>query len=122
MILQMTNCCAYYARESIDPKDITPGYNSRLLLPITIIVCKAVKIQLQNNSSYTLVEKRLLRPAFTLAFYAFLRASEFTASSLLWSNVQSSTTTIAILQLGNNRETMVIVPFWSHDHGTVKIF
>ena len=72
------------------------GDTSRLRLPITINVLKDLKTQLRNNSSYTLVEKRLLWSAFTLAFYAFLRASEFTASGLLWSDVQSSPTTVTI--------------------------
>ena len=72
------------------------GDTSRLRLPITINVLKDLKTQLGNNSSDTLVEKRLLWSAFTPAFYAFLRASEFTASSLLWSDVQSSPTTITI--------------------------
>ena len=34
--------------------------------------------------------------AFTLAFYGFLRASEFTSSSLQWSGVQFSATIVAI--------------------------
>ena len=34
--------------------------------------------------------------AFTLAFYSFLRASKFTSSSLQWSDVQFSATTVAI--------------------------
>ena len=35
-------------------------------------------------------------PAFTLAFYGFLRASEFASSSLQWSDVQFSATIVAI--------------------------
>ena len=44
--------------------------------------------QLQNDSSYSLVEKWLLWFAFTLAFYGFLRASEFNSSNLLRSDIQ----------------------------------
>ena len=48
------------------------GDISRPQLPVTINVLKALKIQLQNSSYYSLVEKRLLWSAFTLALYAFL--------------------------------------------------
>ena len=57
---------------------------------------KALKTQLQNSSYYSLVEKRLLWSAFTIAFYTFLQVGEFTDSSLQWSDVQSSPTTITI--------------------------
>ena len=72
------------------------GDTSRPRLPITINVLKALKTQLRNSSYYPLVEKRLLWSVFTVAFYAFLRAGEFTDSSLQWCDVQSSPTTITI--------------------------
>ena len=65
-------------------------------LPITIDLLRSLKTQLQNDSSYSLLEKRLLWSAFTLAFYGFLRVSEFMSSSLQWSDVQFSATTVAI--------------------------
>ena len=65
-------------------------------LPITIDLLRSLKTQLQNDSSYSLLEKRLLWSAFTQAFYGFLRVSEFMSSSLQWSDVQFSATTVAI--------------------------
>ena len=60
------------------------GDTSRLRLPITINILKVLKSQLQIDSSYTLLEKRLLWSAFTLAFYGFLRASEFACCGPMW--------------------------------------
>ena len=64
------------------------GDTSRLWLPITSNILKVLKTQLRIDSSHTLLEKRLLWSAFTLAFYGFLRASEFASSNLLWSDVE----------------------------------
>ena len=72
------------------------GTTSRTRLPITIDLLRSIKTQLRNDSSYSLLEKRLLWSAFTLAFYGFLRASKFTSSSLQWSDVQFSATTVTI--------------------------
>lgn len=75
----------------------TQGDTSRQRLPITINILKALKTQLRNDSSYSLVEKRLLWSAFTLAFYGFLRASEYASSNLLWSDIQLTPSTVTIL-------------------------
>ena len=58
------------------------GTTSRTCLPITIDLLHSLKTELRNNPSYSLLEKRLLWSAFTLAFYGFLRASEFMSLSL----------------------------------------
>ena len=71
------------------------GDTSRLQLPITINILKVLKSQLRIDSSYTLLEKRFWS-AFILAFYGFLRASEFASSNLLWSDVELTPTTITI--------------------------
>ena len=72
------------------------GGTSRTRLPITVNILRTLKNQLQSEESYSLLEKRLLWSAFTLAFYAFLRASEFTASNLQWSDIHFSPTLVTI--------------------------
>jgi len=57
-------------------------------LPITITVLQTLKSQLCLDSAFSLFQKRLLWAAFTMAFYGFLRASEFATSSLKWQHVQ----------------------------------
>ena len=64
------------------------GTTRRTRLPITINILRTLKTKLREESSYSLLEKRLLWSAFTLAFYGFLRASEFATPDLSWSNVQ----------------------------------
>ena len=48
------------------------GTTSRTHLPITIDLLRSLKTQLRNDSSYSLLEKRLLWSAFTLLFMASL--------------------------------------------------
>ena len=54
------------------------GTTSRRRLPITIDLLRSLKTQLWNDSSYSVLEKRLMWSVFTLGYYGFLRASEFT--------------------------------------------
>jgi len=65
------------------------GKSPRHRLPITIAVLQALKHQLRI-SSLQLQEQRLLWAAFTMAFYGFLCVSEFTGSSLQWSDIHFS--------------------------------
>ena len=76
------------------------GESSHQRLPITINLLRTIKQQLRI-SNFTLIEQRLLWAAFTTAFYAFLRASEFTSSAndsatLRWSDIQISSNTLII--------------------------
>ena len=58
--------------------------------------------QLHHSHQYSLVEKRLLWSTFTVAFYGFLRASEFTSSTpigattLTWNDIEFSPSYILI--------------------------
>ena len=62
------------------------GTARRIRLPITINILRTLKSKLREDASYSLLEKRLWS-AFTLAFYGFLRASEFATPDLFWSNI-----------------------------------
>ena len=64
------------------------GISTRTRLPITISVLQTLKSRLRIDSSFSPFEKRLLWAAFTMAFYGFLRASEFATPSLTWQHVQ----------------------------------
>jgi hypothetical protein len=56
------------------------GTNVRTRLPITIDVLRTLKHQLHLDMSIPVWDKRMLWSAFTIAFYGFLRSSEFVAS------------------------------------------
>ena len=64
------------------------GPQTRTHLPITITVLQTLKSQLRLDSAFSPLEKPLLWAAFTMAFYGFLRASEFATPSLNWQHVQ----------------------------------
>ena len=48
------------------------------------------------TNDYSLLEKMLLWSAFTLAFYSFLRASEFATPDLSWSNIQLNSNKVVV--------------------------
>ena len=64
------------------------GVSKHNRLPITINVLQTLKSQLRHDPSFSPLEKRLLWAAFTLAFYGFLRASEFATPNLTWQHIQ----------------------------------
>ena len=68
------------------------GTTRRTRLPITINILHTLKTKLREESSYSLLEKRLLWSAFTLAFYGFLRASEFATPDLYGPTFSSTQT------------------------------
>ena len=55
-----------------------------------------LKSKLREESSYSLLEKRLLWSDFKLAFHGFLRASEFATPDLSWSNIQLNNDKISV--------------------------
>ena len=69
---------------------------------ITIDIMRMLKDQLHHSHQYSLVEQRLLWSAFTVAFYGFLRACEFTSSipigatTLTWNDIEFSPSYIHI--------------------------
>ena len=76
------------------------GESPRQRLPITINLLRTLKQQLRT-SNLLLIEQRLLWAAFTMAFYGFLRVSEFTSSAndsatLRWTDIQLSSSTLTV--------------------------
>ena len=60
------------------------GDNQRTRLPITVNLLRTLKNQLAH-SNYSYEEQRMLWAAFSIAFYGFLRVSEYT--NLRWGDV-----------------------------------
>ena len=60
----------------------TVGLSSRQRLPITMSLLRQIKEELARASDLLPSDKLMLWSAFTLAFYGFLRSSEFTAPSV----------------------------------------
>ena len=69
------------------------GDHQRTRLPITINHLRTLKNQLRV-SQYSLLEQRMLWALFTLAFYGFLRISEYT--TLHWSDITVSENELSI--------------------------
>ena len=81
------------------------GDHTRPRLPITINLLRTLKTQLSKSTSFTLLEQRLLWAAFSLAFYGFMRVSEFTTPAvsdnfsppgLHWTDVKLHTNSISL--------------------------
>jgi len=64
----------------------TNGLSSRRRLPITMTVMRQLKGALAADPQFTSQDKLMLWSAFTLAFFGFLRSSEFTSPSTSYLN------------------------------------
>ena len=78
----------------------TQSLNTRQLLPITLLVLKALKSDFHNSPQFSCHDKCMARAAFVVAFYGFLTAGELCSKSvnsfdpdttLLWSDVTTTT-------------------------------
>ena len=83
------------------------GDKIRKRLPITINLLRTLKSQLANSTFFTVLEQQLLWVAFSLAFYSFMRVSEFTTPPtsdtfspprLHWSDIQLNTNSMSLNQ------------------------
>ena len=80
----------------------TLGLTSRQRLPITMTLLRQIKEELARAPDYLPTDKLMLWSAFTLAFYGFLRSSEFTSPSASQFNplVHLSTTNVSFTSTG----------------------
>ena len=80
----------------------TLGLTYRQRLPITMTLLRQIKEELARAPDYLPTDKLMLWSAFTLAFYGFLRSSEFTSPSASQFNplVHLSTTDVSFTSTG----------------------
>jgi len=81
------------------------GDKRRTCLPIIISILCLLKTQLRQQTSFSLLEKYLLWVAFTLVFYGFLRASEFSTNDLTWSDLQLDTNHYSLVWFSSQKQT-----------------